>query len=217
MEVEHPAYDPKIIKNLRLSAAKAAAALGASWIDADDVYQEVMVLLCEQYLTLTPDEYKLATSSVALFRRCVDVVRRLSPVSRYVREKAQEYRDCLSETATIKNATTRRAVESYLQNHVTQPATSTDLLSNMSESRSNDEDRILLREALRSAITSLVESGLDEIDTVVLQDWLIDQSVTIKEIGVRFSLSESAVSMRSKKLRSLLQASLQEQGYGAVV
>jgi DNA-directed RNA polymerase specialized sigma24 family protein len=204
--------DPALVARVRKAAAKAASQSG-HYREVQDIEQEVWSALLALDETTTEEQYEAACTSVALYRRAIDYTRSLDPLSRPWRRKlinaVEENSASQSVSETMREIGVpdrmRRRAESFSM------ASPEDLLIGDAP----QDEQIILRHAIQGAIADVVQDKFDELDQAVLQEYLMDKSVVLMDLATRFGVTESAVSLRVKRLRARLQAALERQGITA--
>ena len=201
--------DPALVARVRKAAAKAASQSG-HYREVQDIEQEVWSTLLALDENMTAEQYEAECTSIALYRRAIDYTRSLDPLSRSWRRKlinaAEENQASQSLSDTMREIGVpermRRRAESFSM------ASTEDLLVG----ESPQDDQVILHHAIQGAIAEVVSDKFDALDQAILQEYLMEKSVVLMDLAARFGLTESAVSLRVKRLRTRLQAALRRQG-----
>ncbi|MHB1731868.1 MAG: hypothetical protein ACYCU8_00170 [Ferrimicrobium acidiphilum] len=204
-------YDEELAKRVHSTAMKVATHTGRTR-DIQEIEQEIWASLLSLGPNLSEQEREAATSSTALFRRGIDYTRTLDPLSRKWRQKliyaVQEDDGAKSVHETMEDIgvplNMRQVIGAF-------PVGADDFIPG----EKSQEERIVLRQAVQDAIIEFTKGKLDELDRAILHDYLLNEATTLGELAHSYAITESAVSLRAKRMRSRLQTILARHGVTA--
>lgn len=204
--------DPTLVARVRKAAAKAASQSG-HYRELQDIEQEVWSSLLALDDNITDEQREAECTNIALYRRAIDYTRSLDPLSRPWRRKLIDAVEADSASQSIAETMREIGVPDRMRRRA--ESFSMSSTEDLAIGEAPQDDQVILRNAIQVAIAEIVQDKFDALDQAVLHEYLMEKSVVLMDLAQRFGVTESAVSLRVKRLRTRLQSALRRQGITA--
>lgn len=203
--------DPDLQFRVRRAASRAASQAGLQR-EVDDIAQEIWVALLSIDPSTPPEKVAAACSSVALYRRAIDYTRTLDGLSRQWRSTLIDAATHDYPTQTIAEVMGEIGVPARMRRHEQEVPSDASAMDNVDSGDSDFTERVVMRDAISRAIAEITAEKMDDLDRAIVNDYLLSKSSVLAELAIKHGVTESAASLRLKKMRERLQKSLAKQG-----